>query len=230
MKNSLLIKQINLFFSSNKHNIGSRKRLSNLLNNLPQFENGKLNYLIAGSWAIEILSGKKLKHDDIDLIIIQEPLHYIDDAEEIEEKCFGIIPLDQEYFENNNFIKRNFERREVYVPNHNFQICIKLVGQLQKFLPERAITQLEALLSTYKNFDKLSSIKEIKYLLEKWIPEDLNCEELAKKIVNAIENYVVGKKLESIEEFKQIHAQINKSLRNQFEMRGLTKKIKISEK
>jgi len=45
-----------------------------------------------------------------------------------------------------------------------------------------------------------------------------------------MENYLDGKREKSIEILIKIHTLINRSLRFQFKERGLTKKIKISNK
>lgn len=227
--NSPLIKQFNLFFSSNKEPLGSKKRILELLDNFPQSEKEKLNYLIAGSWAIEIISNKKIKHDDIDLIVLQNPPYYIDDATEIEEKCLNVIPLDLVYFKD-NLLKREFEGREVYVLSDNLQVCLKLIGQLQERLPERAILQLKILLDSYENFNREESKKEILYILTRLTPEDLDHDNLAEQIINSIDKYGGGEKEEAINNFLEIHSIINKSLRREFKKRKLTKKIGISEK
>ncbi len=224
-----LINTFENFFSWNKNPVGSKERLLDLLKTIPQFSGGKINYLIAGSWATEILSGNKLKHDDIDVITFTEPPYYLDDALEKEEKCFNVIPLDKDYLKN-NFIKKKFNGKEVYVANHNLQICSKLIGQLQEKLPERAIEQLKELLNSYSNFNRKKSQEEIFYILRKLTPEELNYKIISKHVIGAIELYLSEEKEKSIEEFIRIHSLINKSLRYQFEKRELTKRIKISEK
>lgn len=222
-----LMEKLRVFFKSNKDSIGSKERLEKLLWKFNQSSSPL--FLIAGSWGIELTSGKVLEHDDIDLIVLQNPPYYIDDAEEIEESCFDIIPLDSNYFED-NFLEREFKGIKVFVPSYNLQICLKLIGQLQENLPERAIKQLEVLLGSYEGFDKGKSQEEINYILGKLTPEDLNYKAISEYLVGAIENYLKGEKGKSIDEFIKIHSLINKSLRFQFEKRGLTKKIGISLK
>jgi len=172
-------------------------------------------FLIAGSWAIELISGKKLEHDDIDLIVLTDPPYYLDDAEEIEEKCFDIIPLSLDYFKK-NCLEINLNEIKTYIPNHNLQICLKLIGQLQERLPKRAINQLRCLLDSYELFNEKESGEEIEYILRNLIPEELNSDVVAKDIVQALKEYFLGKKNSSIEEFIRLHSLMNRALRYQF--------------
>src|SRR4030042_4656794 len=126
-ENPSLIKEFEVFFSHDKNTPGSKKRVLNLLNKIPQISKGKVNYLIAGSWSTEILSKTKIEHDDIDIITITNPSYYLDDAIEEEEKCFSVFPLEKEYLEA-NLIKEYFDNKTVYVSNYNLQICSKLIG------------------------------------------------------------------------------------------------------
>jgi len=228
-ENPSFVKEFEVFFSQDENPSGSKKRVLSLLEKIPQFSKGKINYLIAGSWATEILSKKEIEHDDIDIITLTNPSYYLDDATEDEEKCFSVFPLEEEYLEC-NFLKKSFENKVVYVSNYNLQICSKLIGQLQEKLPERAIEQLKFLLGSYPSFNKEYSQKEILYILEKLTPDELNHKVISKHIVDATELYLNGEKEKSLEEFLRIHSLINKVLRYQFEKRGLSKKIKISEK
>ena len=221
--------KINDFFTSEKTIIGSRERLLNLLDKFSdKYQNNPI-FLIAGSWGIEITSGKELEHDDIDLIILQDPPYYIDDANEIEEKCFNVIPLEINYLKE-NCIKKVIDKREVYVPNYNLQICLKLIGQLQENLPERAIIQLRILLESYKDFEENKTKKEINLILKRLIPEELDSDIISGNITLALKEYLQGKKDSAMQELIRLHSLINKSFRYQFEKRGLIKKIKISEK
>jgi hypothetical protein len=227
LQESNLSQRINDFFSSDKNQIGSKERLLNLVDTF-QNKNNPL-FLIAGSWGIEIISGVGLKHDDIDLIVLQNPPYYVDDATEIEESCFDVIPLDINYFEE-NIIRKNIFGRDFYLPSFNLQVCLKLIGQLQEELPERAINQLKILLDSYEKFSEEKSEKEIEYILRKLIPNELNSSRMSKNIILALKQYFQGKNENAIEELVRLHSLINKSLRYQFEKRGLTKKIKISDK
>lgn len=89
---------------------------------------------------------------------------------------------------------------------------------------------MKFLLGSYPSFNKEYSQKEILYILEKLTPDELNHKVISKHIVDATELYLNGEKEKSLEEFLRIHSLINKVLRYQFEKRGLSKKIKISEK
>lgn len=218
------------FFLKNRHQIGSMQRLVELLEKFPQKENGKIKYLVAGSWAIEVFSGNKLDHDDIDLIILQNPVYYVDDAISEEESCFNVLPLDLEYFEDKETIfTKEFERKKIYVPNFNLSICSKFVGELRRDFSERAINQLKCLLDNLADFDVGKSKEEIFYIFKKLLPSTLNFDKLSEELVNAINKYLNGNKEKAILEMQEIHKEINEILRKEFSKRGLDKKIKISE-
>jgi len=225
-----LLSKMKSFFLGNKHRIGSMQRLVELLEKFPQKENGKVKYLIAGSWAIEIFSGDKLDHDDIDLIVLQDPPYYIDDAVIEEESCWGVLPLDLKYFDKKGVISvKRFKGKEVYIPNFNLNICSKFIGELRKDFSNRAIHQLRCLLENLESFDKNKSKNEISYILRKLLPSTLNFDKLSEKIVDAVCWYLNGEKEEAIQEMCSIHKKINLALRFQFSKRGLDKKTKISE-
>lgn len=69
-ENPSFVKEFEVFFSQDENPSGSKKRVLSLLEKIPQFSKGKINYLIAGSWATEILSKKEIEHDDIDIITL----------------------------------------------------------------------------------------------------------------------------------------------------------------
>lgn len=216
-------KIIEKFFESTDKK--GKKKLFQLFDSIPQF-NDNINYLVAGSWAIEISSEKRLRHDDIDLIILDQFPVYIDDAIFSEEKCNGIIPLDTEYFQLFNE-KCIYENKIIYVPSINFQICMKLIGQLQKRLPKRALKQLNYLLDSYKNFNIQISKDEIHYILSNTTPITLNHKLLTDEIINAIILYKKDKEGAN-KKFIEIHNEINKVLRNEFDK--VSYNIKISNK
>jgi len=229
IKEKSLLSQMKSFFLENKYQIGSMQRLVELLEKFPQKE-GKINYLLAGSWAIEVFSGKKLDHDDIDLIILKDPLYYIDDAISEEESCWNVLPLDLEYFDKKGTImKKEFKGKEIYIPNFNLNICSKFIGELRRDFSERAINQLKCLLDTLEDFNVEKSKEEIFYIFKKLLPSNLNLDKLSGELVKAIYWYLNGDKGESIQKMQEIHKEINESLREQFSKRGLDKKIKISE-
>lgn len=226
IRNSLNAR-INDFFKLNLDKVGSKKRLISLIDN---FNEQKPNFMIAGSWAIEIISGEKIKHDDIDIITLDViPPTYLDDAKYIEEKCNFNLPIEKSYFED-HFISCIFENRSVLVPSLNLQICLKLFGQLQKKLPKRAINQLKIILKQYKDLNEITSKKEFEYIFGKLLPLELNHIVISKNLLLTLKRYFAGEKEEALKELIQLHSLINKSLRYQFEKRGLTKKIKISNK
>lgn len=228
LQKSKLSQKINNFFNSDKNKIGSKERLLSLVDNFPNKFSIPI-FLIAGSWGIELISGIKLEHDDIDVIVLQNPPYYLDDAENIEESCFGIIPLETNYFKN-YFKNKFYYNREFYLPSFNLQICLKIIGQLQKKFPKRAVRQLKVLLESYENFNEKNSEEELNYILKRLIPDELNYLTISKNIIFALKKYFQGEKDFAVKEFIKIHSLINKSLRCQFEKRGLTKKLKISEK
>ncbi len=186
------------------------------------------DFIIAGSWAIEILSKKKLNHSDIDLIFNGNSVYYIDDAKIEEEQCFGIIPLDKNYFEK-NFVIKEFHNKNIKLPSFNFQIAIKIIGELRKDFTSRAQKQIKLLLENYDNFNKEKSLKEIKYIFENTTPKTLEHDKIAKQIIDSIILWKTNKRNEAMNKIIKIHSEVNSKLREEFSKRGLNKKIKISE-
>ncbi|MFH1311571.1 MAG: hypothetical protein ABIH65_04155 [Nanoarchaeota archaeon] len=208
------ILKVNEFFSLDKSPIGSFERLKSINNyfvNEPNF-----CYLIAGSWAIEGISGEKLEHDDIDLIILCNPPFYVDDAITKEEHCCNIIPLPLDYIKRNAVRIKLRERLNVLVPNLNLQFCLKLIGQLERNLPERAIFQTYRLLSLYRKSDYNDIRKEFIFLLKKLTPADFEIEDVAEKMILAIKSFKT-KDLKDTEAYlKSAHKKINISLHKKF--------------
>lgn len=198
-------------------------RISDLLKGLPQF-NKEVNYLIAGSWAIELISGQKLQHDDIDVITLTEPVFYIDDAITKDEHCDGIMPIPLDYFSRVgaiNVVSNEIFDGKIYIPNHNMQICVKLIGQLEQRLPEGAIGQLKILLESHDNFNCTDSLFEIEYILKHLIPQYLDSRFISLLIVNAIRDYREGRVNEAINSLRVAHGIINRSLYGEFEKLAL---------
>ncbi|MFA7576412.1 MAG: hypothetical protein WCY27_04165 [archaeon] len=197
------------------YKIGSYNKLKYITSNLPQ-NRKQIKYLIAGSWGIAITTNEKIKHDDIDVILFTNNKHplYIDDANNIEEKCEGPIPISKKYFNENHLIK-TYKNKEIIVPTINFQICAKLIGQLELRLPKRAINQIILLLNNYNKIEEKNSYKEIKYILNNTTPKQINKSKITEKIITAIKTYKTNK-VKSINQFIEIHKEINTSLREEF--------------
>lgn len=190
------------------------KKLDYIIKNYPQIKNNQINYLIAGSWAIEILSNQKIKHDDIDFIILKKQPIYTDDATITEEKCDGPIPLSKKYFLENHIISK-YKNKNIIIPTINLQICLKICGQLEDKLPNRAEKQLKLLLENYNLKEKKRAKYEIKYILKNILPEDLDFNKLTKDFIFSINLYKKNK-TQSIKEFRKLHKITIKSLNKEF--------------
>ena len=166
LKTPKTIVEANALFSKDQNKIGSYERLSKLLLTMPQNRQGKVKYLVSGSWAIEFMSrDKRDDHKDIDIISISEPPFYFDDALSTKEHCCEVIPLPKDYFKKKNSIlvcKNTRDNNFIYTPNINLQLCFKLIGALSPTLSLRQISQLTDLLKTYKQIQK----KDTKEILE----------------------------------------------------------------
>jgi hypothetical protein len=208
-----------------KSEADSRIKIKDLLNKYKCEEN---KYLIAGSWAIEIISKTKLQHSDIDLIFISTPSLYIDDATIEEEKCYGQLPLDEDYFEKTK-IKSKLFGEEVFLPSLNFQIAMKIIGELNSEFTKRAQNQIQLLFENYPAHEENQTLEELTYIFRKTTPLTLNYQELSQEIINAIQLWKNNQKDESIKEIVKIHSIVNQALRKEFSRRGLDKEIKISE-
>ena len=208
-----LISRITNGFSLNNKPIGSLERINNI-NNI--MEKKISNYLIAGSWGIEGISGQKMEHDDIDLIIFNNPSFYIDDARTKEEHCCNIIPLPTDYITENAVKVKLRENLEIYVPSLNIQYCFKIIGELEEKLSKRAIHQSSILLSLYKDQDYNELKKEFIFLLRKLTPADFNVEEVTENMISAIGSYK-----DTEMNLKNAHRKINDSLHKKFRQMNL---------
>lgn len=214
MELPLKILKINEFFSLDKNPIGSFERLKSLsvyLTDKPNFY-----YLIAGSWAIEGISGQILEHDDIDLIFLNNPSFYVDDAITKEEHCCNIIPLDTNYIKENAIKVKIRGEIEVYVPSPTLQYCLKLIGQLENELSKRAIAQSFLLLSLYANQDYHSVKEEIICLLNNLTPADFDVEVCAEDMILAIKSYRIQDLKNTEFYLRSAHRRINDSLHKKF--------------
>lgn len=197
-----------------KSNYKNKQKLKDLLTKFPQRNINKINYLIAGSWAIELISDKKLKHTDIDILSLQNPPIYFDDAKIKKEQCNGPIPIPLNYFKKNYLIIR-YNNTTIYTPTINFQICVKLIGELNKNYSQRAINQTKLLINkiNLKNINK----KEINYIYKKLIPEKLNYTEITNETIKLILDYKKNKNDKKFEkDIKKIHKKINEELKYEF--------------
>jgi len=195
-----------------EYKVGSKDKLINLIKKYPQKSNNKINYLIAGSWAIEFASNKKLKHTDIDIISLQDPVFYVDDAKMISEKCYGKIPLSLEYFIKNYLIVKYMDQ-EIYLPTLNLQLSLKFIGELKPVISKRAIKQIKLLLGVYEK-NIVTDLNELHYILKILLPKELDIDLLTKKIIKLINNYKQKKNIDL--EIIKIHKIINSKLLEAF--------------
>lgn len=219
IKTPKTIVEANALFSKDQNKVGSYERLSKLLLEIPQNVQGKVKYLISGSWSIEFISGNKMEdHRDIDIISISEPPFYFDDALSTEEHCCEVIPLPKDYFKKRSSIlvcKNMRDNGFVYTPNVNLQLCFKLIGALSPTLSDRQISQLISLLKTYKQIQQKDTI-EIIEILSSCLPESLNFKELSENISKAILLFIKNEEIKSIELLKEVHHKINVALQEEF--------------
>jgi len=210
---------IDLFFSIDDAPIGSFERLSRLHTHF--FNTTRCKYLIAGSWAIEAISGQVLEHDDIDIIVLSNPPFYVDDAITQEEHCCHRIPLPLDYLGAHTITCVLRNTLPVLVPSINMQLCLKLIGQLERKLPKRAIHQAFAILSQYTNPDYAKIKSDCVYLVSKLTPADFNIDEVVDTICLAITSYTIGDVDQAELHLRNAHSIINRSLHNTFEMMHL---------
>lgn len=201
------IAELCAFFSREKNEAGSEERLRNLLS---VFRDG--DYLVAGSWGIEIATGKRFRHTDIDVIMLGEYAWYVDDATTAEERCKGRIPFSaQRLLET--AVRRRFEGREVLVPSFEFQVAAKVFGQLEKEYPQEALRQLFALFGAC---DRLEN-EELSDVFRQVLPEDLDHERLATEIMAAYRSFREGDPESAERRVRKTHGEINRVLSREFE-------------
>jgi hypothetical protein len=169
-----------------------------------------------------------LEHADIDLIFNGSPVYYVDDSEIAEEQCFGRLPFPEDYFEK-NFIVRKFGGVDVKLPSFNFQIAVKIIGELRKDFTVRAQRQMSLLFDNYVDFDERKAFDEIRYIFERTTPKTLNHSSVAREVVKAIVFWKAGYQKKAMDKMSDVHSEVNLKLREEFAKRGIDKKGKISE-
>src|SRR3989338_6752715 len=137
---------------------GTLKNLKYVLREVPQFDEGKVNYLIAGGWACDILSGNKRKHHDIDIIILEDDISYLDTDNNEPQDYFGILSTSTEDILQNHIIETFWKqgRRKVYVPSHEFLITTKIAPYQGNPSREK---DLEDIVNLMKSKDSLDFYK-----------------------------------------------------------------------
>jgi hypothetical protein len=194
--------------------------IHHFLKNYPQKINQRIRYLVAGSWAIEFLTGKRLSHKDIDIIVIQNPLWYLDNAKTKEEKCDGVIPLSNKYFDNRNIIKCTKINKNIYVPDINLQICFKFIGELNPHLSKRAILQLKLLFEYAGEFNGIKK-ENILQIVQSCTPSILDHKNITAQIIYTSELYQQEKYTEWIKKINAIHKKINSALQKSFKNKNM---------
>lgn len=142
---------------------GTPKNLKSVLRRVPQFdkENNRINYLISGGWACEILSGRERKHKDIDILILNTDLYYEDTDNMEPENYFGIISTTADVIKKNHISKKYWMlgRKNIYVPSVEFLIASKLAPYKGKPARSKDLEDVVDLLQTRSkiNFKNLVS-------------------------------------------------------------------------
>ena len=124
---------------------GTADNLAQMLNKFPQrSENGDLKYLLAGGWAVELLTGSEREHEDIDVICVDEE-HLsiyntsVGSSNANDERAslyyalhFGEIPtksIKRNYIQEINWERTNLP---VVIPSTEFLLLSKIIRSLRE--------------------------------------------------------------------------------------------------
>ncbi len=123
------IARINTYFERTAEKRGPNK-LKELLRIIPQKQYGKFVYVVAGGWAVEILTGKARAHNNINVLVLDPAKDELSS-----NRCLDYLGV--EYMEHaikralvkKDIVKAVWKRgkREVYVPSREFMIGTKLL-------------------------------------------------------------------------------------------------------
>ena len=125
-----VIESIRSHFSDTEDFPTDVSRLKQLLKTIPQRQNGKLAYVIGGGWAVEVLTGKARKHNNINVLVVDPKRTTLES-----NRCLdylGVQYLDKaldDALVKRDVIKGNWKRGDcaVYVPSHEFMVGTKLL-------------------------------------------------------------------------------------------------------
>lgn len=138
---------------------GSVENLQELLKTTPQVKDNALHYLVAGGWAVEMLTGEKREHHDIDVITLKNiPFAYNLDIQK-STRYFQTLSIKPEkmlkkYTTKANLKTESGKKKIVYVPKPEFLFLSKLTG----FLREPREKDYEDLKSLSKIIDEKKGV------------------------------------------------------------------------
>src|SRR3989344_6316114 len=115
---------------------GTAENLLKVLDELPQVTaKGKIQYLIAGGWGIELLTGLPREHHDIDALILDErtPSHFGTDTRKPDD-YFTVISTTSKDVRESHTTSRYWDycKREVHIPRAEFLLVSKIYGGFGK--------------------------------------------------------------------------------------------------
>jgi|GEM_PF-4940461 hypothetical protein len=123
---------------------GDPKDLEALLTDCPQKnKDGKIDYLLSGGWAVEMLTGEKREHHDLDIVNLSRvPLTWQVD-EQMSENYFDIFSMKSQNLLENHSQKVDWDMGEsypeisdkefeVYMPSNEYLFLSKVAGFLMK--------------------------------------------------------------------------------------------------
>lgn len=134
---------------------GSPEDLRTLLSTNPQRTGESLNYLLGGGWAVEILTGQKREHHDLDVVQISRvPISYRLDLQR-PDNYFGIITIPGRVLAQEHTLQVDWQAHkeypelfkgevEVYTPSYEFLFLSKIAGFLRE-PREKDVQDLRAL-------------------------------------------------------------------------------------
>ncbi len=141
---------------------GNPANLKKVLKTVPQTTEGEVNYLISGGWACDILSGEQREHKDIDVIILDDGVTYMDTDNMYPSDYFGILSIDEEDMRDNHTKRAHWkqEGKYVYIPSPEFLVASKIAPYNGRPSREKDLNDIYNVMRSSKtiDFNKLMSV------------------------------------------------------------------------
>lgn len=213
-----LAKDITQFFANNTHAAGSLPRLESAMTRFPQSEHA---YIIAGSVATELMTGKPFNHTDIDLLLTKDMI-YLDDATISAEYCNGLIPYPKGYFEN-YMHHAILNGRPVKTLDAVTQIAHKVIGELTTPFTLNANSQLDAIAEYIKTNNTLAvkPYTQLESLYRALLPASAPIEDIIQLTAKGIDAMHRGRTHEWKESLNTAHMLTQEAYQRAFEEYGL---------
>ena len=126
---------------------GSPENLLRVLETIPQYTAGDVRYLVAGGWAVELLTRISREHHDLDFLILERGIDIIGTDCLTPENYAGAFIATQEEvrWHHVKYVLWNYGQMTVYVPSPEFLVASKLASPMR----QKDINDVNALRETF---------------------------------------------------------------------------------